>query len=297
MRERLTSRSGMLLTAIQHPASWVFAAIYALSALTLIITGNTIPLAVELGLALVLALLVVITGALTAPEPHSVPSGEENGTTPQRAWVQLGVLAVIVIFTLYAGMVLNGAAPHIPGLFELVRGVYRLSTLILNPILYVVVPGILLLLLGARPDALGLARGQRPWLVAAQWSVLPLVGIAISLAVGSLSLPGLLGLLVGNTLRNGPMEEFLWRGAVLTRLRLSLGTAWSAVLSSLAFGIWHIGTNLHAFGGQLAPAVAYCFVSQATIGLAFALVFVRTRNLLASSVAHVLLNTTSTLLG
>lgn len=93
------------------------------------------------------------------------------------------------------------------------------------------------------------------------------------------------------------MEEFLWRGAVLTRLRLVVGGPWSIVISSLVFGIWHIGANLRAFGGQPAPAVAYCIFSQATIGVAFALLFVRTHNLLAPAVAHVLLDTASGLLG
>lgn len=68
---------------------------------------------------------------------------------------QLGLLAVVVLFTLYGGMVFNGVAPHIPGLFDSVRKVYRLPTVLLNPTLYVILPAMLLLVLGARLRALG----------------------------------------------------------------------------------------------------------------------------------------------
>ncbi len=296
-RGQLASLSAAARVAARSPATWVFAAIYVLAAITLIATGNAPSLAVEVGLAIVLAILALVTVALTASEPRSAPATNDAPLKAWQLWAQLGVLAVIVLFTLYAGMVFNDAAPRIPVLFDAVQGIYRLSTLVLNPILYVVVPGIFLLLLGAGLRSLGLARGWHAWAVSGVWSILPAIAIGAALIMGRLTALQLLGALVGNTLQNGPMEEFLWRGAVLTRLRLLLGAPWSIVASSLLFGVWHIGANLSAFSGQLAPALAFCFVSQATIGLAFALVFIRTRNLLAPSVAHVLLNVASALMG
>ncbi len=43
--------------------------------------------------------------------------------------------------------------------------------------------------------------------------------------------------------------------------------------------------------GNPLAALAFTIVAQATIGLGLAIVFVRTRNLLAPSVIHVLINT------
>lgn len=295
--DRLAATLGTLRRAAGHPAVWVFVACYCAAAIALVATGNTASLAIELGLAVFLAVLVLITLALTVAAPSSTPRADDTSTTTWRVWAQLGVLAVVVLFTLYAGMVLNDTAPRLPVFYDSVRAIYHLTTLALNPILYVIVPGILLLVLGARLGSLGLARGRRSWAVSALWGIGPAIAIAIALATSRLSALDLLNLLIGNTLRNGPMEEFLWRGAVLTRLRLLVGTPWSMVISSLAFGIWHIGTNLRAFQGQWVPAVAFCIISQAAIGLAFAIVLLRTRNLLASSVAHVLLNLASGLFG
>jgi membrane protease YdiL (CAAX protease family) len=297
VRGRLAFTSAAVVRASGHPAAWVFAALYGVSALTLVVTGNTPLLVVELGLAVLLTVLVLLTVAVTASSPTAAPTGERTVATSWRVWAQLGVLAMVVLVTLYGGMVVNGTAPDIPGLYQLVQNLYRLTPLALNPILYVLVPAILLLVLGARLRGLGFAPGRHSWAVSGLWSIYPVIVIGIALLTGGLSVLRLVGLLVSNTLQNGPMEEFLWRGAVLTRLRLVVGTPWSVVVSSLVFGIWHIGANLHAFDGQVAAAVAYSVVSQATIGLAFALLFVCTRNLLAPSIAHVLINVAGELLG
>lgn len=298
IRARLASALEALVRAGQHPAAWVFAIIYGASATILVISGHAPLLAIELGLAGFLAALLLVTVALTAPDQLTTLDGDDASfARDARVWGQLGLLSVVVLFTLYGGMVFNGVAPRIPGLFDGVQSVYRLSTLLLNPTLYVILPALLLFVLGARLRTLGIARGRRARAASALWSVGPVIGIGIALVVGHLSMLRLLSILIGNTLRSGPMEEFLWRGAVLTRLRLVVGAPWGIVISSLAFGIWHIGTNVRSFGGQLAPAMAYCVVSQATIGLAFGLLFVRTHNLLAPSVAHVLLDTVSGLLG
>lgn len=57
------------------------------------------------------------------------------------------------------------------------------------------------------------------------------------------------------------------------------------------FGVWHLGLGFSDTGyAGLAPALANTIVHQSVIGLAHGIIFERTRNLLAPSVAHVLIN-------
>jgi membrane protease YdiL (CAAX protease family) len=97
--------------------------------------------------------------------------------------------------------------------------------------------------------------------------------------------------LLSNAIQNGFFEEFLFRGALQTRLRRILNPAWAVVIQALIFGVWHLGlgyTNT-AYDGFL-PAVTATLVNQAVLGLAFGMIFERTRNLLAPSVVHVFFN-------
>lgn len=292
-----------LLNVFAHPALWVFAGVYVIAAGTLILTGNGMTMGIQAGISFLILLLILATGALTRSS-RAIPNAGEAGNqeakhTPQgwRIWAQLSALAVVVLFTLYAGMVFNNDAPRLPGVYQLVKAIYHVTTLVVNPLMYVVVPLLILFALGAHWRELGFARGRRAWAALGVWAIVPLLIIGVALGMESLSPLRLLLLLIGNTLQNGPMEEFLWRGAILTRLRLLMGEPWSIVVSSLAFGLWHIGANLSSFNGDLVPALAFCIVSQATIGIGFAFLFTRTRNLLASSVAHVLFDAASAALG
>ena len=92
-------------------------------------------------------------------------------------------------------------------------------------------------------------------------------------------------------MQNGPWEEFLWRGAVQTRLVILLGSPWGIVISSLMFGVWHLRAQLGHSGGDVAVALARTIIMQSVTGLAFGFVYWRTRNLAACSVTHVVFNT------
>ena len=94
--------------------------------------------------------------------------------------------------------------------------------------------------------------------------------------------------LIGNSLHNGFFEEFLFRGVLLTRLSRLFGTIWRMVLSSLLFGFWHLGAALCSAHESLLAALAMTTLAQGLLGLGWAIAFVRTRNLLAPSVIHVL---------
>ncbi len=91
---------------------------------------------------------------------------------------------------------------------------------------------------------------------------------------------------------NGFGEEFLFRGALQTRLRALLNPSWAIVIQALLFGIWHFAANFKyvCINGNTA-VIAFSVVGKATVfGLVFGIIFQRTRNLLACSVIHVVAN-------
>src|SRR5579885_1199520 len=79
-------------------------------------------------------------------------------------------------------------------------------------------------------------------------------------------------------------EEFLFRGIVMTRLRRLFGTGWGIFLPSLLFGLYTLGPT--STSHDLGTALAVCIISQAVGGLGLAIIFVRTRNILACGLAH-----------
>jgi membrane protease YdiL (CAAX protease family) len=95
---------------------------------------------------------------------------------------------------------------------------------------------------------------------------------------------------LSNALQNGFFEEFLFRGALQTRLGYVMGPASALVSQALLFGLWHLGGNVEMVGGNWAGGLAVCVLSQGVSGLIFGLVFQRTRNLLAPACAHIGMN-------
>ena len=94
--------------------------------------------------------------------------------------------------------------------------------------------------------------------------------------------------------QNGFGEEFLFRGALQTRLKAFLSPSWSIVIQALLFGLWHFGANLGNKGITSVPAVmALSILVQTTIGLAFGIIFQRTRNLFACTLVHIITNCVS----
>lgn len=288
-----------LRAVIRSPASWFFFVIWLL-AVAYLGLGGYASLLLESAIYSTLTLLVF--GLLTIPLTARAPTPaymEAPPTSRGRLWAQVGVLLVFVLLTGYRGMVFNRALPRslssLPLWTPLVDLLDRLWGSILpnpfpgvNPTLYVLLPGALLLALGARPRELGFARGYRALRVAALWSAIQLVLIAVALVIGRLTLLPLVGTIVRNIFQNGFSEEFLFRSALMTRLARLLGNSWAVVLSSLLFGLWHLGTNTSFAGGSYLAGAALGAVSQAVFGLGVAFVFLRTRNLLAPTIIHIL---------
>jgi membrane protease YdiL (CAAX protease family) len=289
-----------LVPALRAPATWVCVAILLLAALYLALAGYRGALLVALGTSAGTGFFVLLTIPLTP----AVSASPWLGTTDSRwkAWVQLGVvlLLVLLIFQslLASFRLLPSSLAAVPLWTGLLSAAYRVqaslgvpSNYLVVPLVYFVVPFAALLLLGARPGELGFARGYCAWRVAALWSALPLVLVVIASAQGQWTLPSLLQRTVQTTLNSGPFEEFLFRGALMTRLARLLGNSWGIVLSGLAFGLLHMATTAASqTHGNLVAGAAIGLLQQGIGGLGFAIVVCRTRNLLATSIIHVISN-------
>jgi membrane protease YdiL (CAAX protease family) len=119
-----------------------------------------------------------------------------------------------------------------------------------NPVQYFVLPFVALLLLGARPAELGLGRGHRAWLVCAIWGAIPVLTWLVLLVLGRLAPQLLARRLIGNGLQNGFFEEFLFRGALQTRLQVVLNPTWALAVQALIFGLWHLSANTQMMDGM-----------------------------------------------
>jgi membrane protease YdiL (CAAX protease family) len=163
-----------------------------------------------------------------------------------------------------------------------------------NPVKYFLLPLPLLLLFGARFSELGFSRGHHTVSVLALWCIVPAVLLVFQLTFGYLTFGILSRRFIRHFLQNGFGEEFLFRGALQTRLRVLFNSSWAIVIQALIFGIWHFGKhfiNLKQVDiNSIAATVAFSIAGTAIFGIAYGIIFQRTRNLLACSVIHVVFN-------
>ena len=302
-------RHNIVAPVLGSPAAGAYAALWLIAAAYLVAQGQSILL--PLTLLLVTAVFNVATVALTADPPPV-----ERAAAPaarRRVGAQLAVALLVVGITGYEALAFHRLIPRdaafitlwtpITAWFGQLGSRYLDPAIVgdpynalFNPARYVLLLLPLLLLLGARPRELGFGRGHRTWRVLAVWCAIPLAGLAFALATGQLQ-PGLLGRrLVSNSLQNGFFEEFLCRGALQSRLTALLGPGWGLVLQALVFGLWHLGLAVRNMGGDVPAGIAFAIINQGTLGLSFGLLYLRTRNLAASSVVHVVSNTFSQML-
>lgn len=300
-----------LAAAVRHPATWLFVALCLLCAGYLAAIGDWGFLELALGTAAGTGLFVLVTLPLTTPVPDAPwpePASAATTWSRGRLWAQVGVLAVFALLIYHWTLAGNGVLP--PGLRSIplwtpfLERLYRsMESLVgshmpagfplndVGPVILFVLPCAALLLLGARPGELGFARGYRSLRVAAVWCVVPLAIIVSNLALGAISPANLLWRTLQTTFNSGPFEEFFFRGALYTRLARLLGDGWGIVLSGSAFGLLHVGTETAGDArGNLLAGVALALLLQGIGEVGFAIVLRRTRNLLASSIIHVISN-------
>jgi membrane protease YdiL (CAAX protease family) len=287
----------ILAKTAASPAGRLFGAIWLASVLILVVSGQEFPLyALINGLAL--ALLSLVTIAITRPAPHVRSAPEER----PRLWLQVGLTIFFIALTAWRGLAFHrvlspdAALPLWSSVTDALQRVgdqwFGNGNHLANPVTYVVLPLPVLLLAGARLRELGFGPGDRVGRVLLLWCAPAFVAFAYALLSGQLAPARLAGRLLTNLLNSGFFEEFLFRGALQTRLRGLAGPSWALVLQAMVFGVWHLWVGFADTGyAGWVPALASTLANQAVIGLAYGVVFERTRNLLAPSIVHVVGNT------
>lgn len=303
MRNENASASHFVSILYRHGAAWMLATCWVAAAGWLLAGGHGIFVLLGAGASVVGGLLCMLTASCTEDPPGSV-------TPPPRErvclWIQLVPLAIVVLLTGWAGLHLHHAVDkpwQVPGWSDAESWFGRLGErhlspawvgnpylALANPARYCLLPLLFLVpLTGLRH--LGVGPGHRVFRVIGLWCALPLAVVAYSLATGGVRATEVAARLLGNTLSNGPFEEFLFRGAIQTRLVVLLGPRWGVVLASLLFGIWHLGLGYAQTGGRsLWDGLASTVILQTMVGLVLGVIYHRTRNLIAPSVCHVVFN-------
>jgi len=289
-------------TILASRAAWFYALTWIASLLYLVITGNGIMGSVAFAAGVLT--FCALTVAITKDEPASDPV--QTVAPGWREWLQLVVVIAVIGITAYSGFLFNmahGRSTNLPVWSAIVDafgtfGARYLGTLVdhspalagANPAKYVFIPLVLLLILGARFTELGFRRGHRVLMVTALWISIPVIFFLMQIASGTSTLAYMFSMFMGHLLRNGFSEEFLFRGAFQTRLRSFVTPDWALVIQALVFGVWHIGFDTQTMGGDLPAGLALGIASHSISGLALGILFQRTRNLVAPSVVHVVIN-------
>lgn len=272
------------------PSVLLFASLCLVSALYVWWQGYPSLLGIGVASAVVWGLLTWVSVRVTEPAP---PADPPVSTGRGYLWLQIGVILLFAALANQPLPVWGQLADWLRAWGEQslpVAWVGGPGNAVANPVQYFVIPFFVLLLFGVKPAELGLQGGYRTGRVCLVWLLLPLLVWIGLLVLGQLPIQTLARRLIGNALQNGFFEEFLFRGALQSRLTKVIAPSWALVVQALLFGLWHIEANLPLFSGDWWGALAWCIVAQAVIGLFFGLLFQRTRSLIAPAVAHVVSN-------
>jgi membrane protease YdiL (CAAX protease family) len=246
--------------------------VWLVAAASLVVRGLLEELVLAGFTALVVMIGIVLTFVVTRP-----PTPEPRRGDARTAW-QAAILVAVVLFS----CVRFGppALTQVTGWGYLPGWTY--------PIVVFLLPLVVVFALGSKAAGIGLRRGYRSFAAAGVWVGLRGLMLAPAIVAGK----GLLiaGMLVLHVVGVAFPEELVFRGLLQTRLSLLLGSAWAVVLTALLFGLWHLGVNATAYGGDLATAAARSMVVQGMLGLGYGVAFARTRSLVAPSLAHAAFN-------
>jgi membrane protease YdiL (CAAX protease family) len=158
---------------------------------------------------------------------------------------------------------------------------------LLNFATYALLPGVLLLALGARPRELGLCVPARGTVVATILCLIPsLAFVGWGLATGKLSSLGLIYLVVHNFLSNGFSEEFQCRGMIFSHLRAFLRTDWALMVQAVVFALLHLHPNGIEERADLLGSLAEDLALNMPVALAFGFLALRSRSLALPTLLH-----------
>lgn len=274
---------------------WFMVPIFILANLYLIFLGEIDGVLIRLAYTVYLGLLAWLTFRVTNPQPAQNEAKNEAQQNKSMTWIQIIVILSIIIIT--------GTRANLPIWSNIVEWSFNLGESLLpvewfggpgnslaNPLQYFVIPFIILLLMGAKPVELGFGKGHKVWRACLVWVALPFVIWAGLLVTGLMPLQTLARRIIGNFFQNGFFEEFLFRGALQTRLKQIISVPWALTLQAVFFGLWHVFVNTESMDGNLLAGIAVCIISQMVSGFVFGYIFERTRNLIVPTVAHVIMN-------
>ena len=231
--------------------------------------------------------------------------GRANPVPPRRGilpWLQIVALLAIAAFSAVDGLyfhhlVATGVPLWTPLRFTIFHEATRifndraLGSGIANATFYVVPPLIVLLALQVPPSSFGLGRFQsKSTIVAAIWLIPAVIAVTWGAMASGGTLPTLVHRVLTDLLQNGATEEFLWRGAILGRLRLFMRNDVAVLLQAVLFGLWHAGADISAFQGNIWLACAEAVAVQTTFGIAMGYVALRSGNIAVSSIFHALID-------
>ncbi|MGC1760994.1 MAG: CPBP family intramembrane glutamic endopeptidase [Candidatus Cybelea sp.] len=209
---------------------------------------------------------------------------------------QLSVIVAAIALTGMSGLRFHGlTSTTIPPWDALIRTIAPLGDVLrigenqaINFATYVVLPGVFVLLLGAKVREIGFERfAPGSWKLAVLWLAFPAIGWIVALATGQSTIARMLWQLLRNALSNGFSEEFLFRGLLFTRLRAVLSGEVALVLQALVFGLWHFGYDFSsAPNHNVISALADMFASQVVIGYGLGWLMLKTGNIVLPSVFH-----------
>jgi membrane protease YdiL (CAAX protease family) len=207
--------------------------------------------------------------------------------------------SIAIVFAFYTGFGLVATGHQLPVMLRIMRFfsyLYRVhhfeAYTAFNFVALALVPGVLLLALGAKPRELGLTSPTRNTNQAMAASlVLPVVFVAVAFARGKLSPVGLLGLLIHNLFSNGFSEEFFARGMILSHLRALVRGDWALFGQAMIFALMHFGGTIGEEHGNVPLIVANVVAENFPIAIVLGVMALRTRSLVLPTVVHIPLDT------
>lgn len=278
---------------------WLFLIAYGASVVVLVVTGQPLEDVLGAGLVLGVALPLVAWIAclgMPAPEP---PGAWQTG----EGRLLFGLLAWIVVFLAFKGPVLDAIVPAgaDPRIHDTVNTLLKL-------VAFVVIPAAILRRQGAGRDWVGRPAASGPRRLLA-FAVVAAAAVVVQYLLGSQFqkllagdyasrhlLPGAIACFLWMSVEAGLVEEFFFRWYLQSRLAAWAGSQLAGVLlGALIFGLAHApGMILRGAGvqeglGAAPPAIstiAYAITVQGVAGLAFGLLWVRTRSFVGLVLLH-----------
>jgi membrane protease YdiL (CAAX protease family) len=147
--------------------------------------------------------------------------------------------------------------------------------------------------LGLKADDLGLRRwAPKALLVGLLWVATAIAFLTSDVLSGVISSGEAFHQVCQNVFRNGFSEEFLFRGALLSRLRVIVPDEWAILGQALIFGLWHYGADVRAAQGNIVVTLCFAVTVQGVFGYALGFLALRTRSLAIGSVFHAIADAT-----